>query len=149
MNDYNQCSDFEERLKLAAKNAGNKMDKSISELLYGHHPDLNHKEFAICTIIADTLWDLEGDVLYIEVNARAEAQLSELFENIQEIGGVIKDLVEKGIVKNQTRYFWFGGNSRWVLKSVKVLNLRKDIEAAVFEIISTEFENALKEALAP
>lgn len=62
---------------------------------------------------------------------------------------MIKDLVEKGIVKNQTRYFWFGGNSRWVLKSVKVLNLRKDIEAAVFEIISTEFENALKEALAP
>ena len=110
---------------------------------------LNHKEFAICRIIADTLWDLEGDALYIEVNARAEAQLSELFENIQEIEGVIKDLVEKGIVKNQTRYFWFGGNSRWVLKSVKVLNLRKDIEAAVFEIISTEFENALKEALAP
>jgi hypothetical protein len=61
----------------------------------------------------------------------------------------MRGLVEKGLVKKQSRYFWFGGNQRWVLKSAKVLNLRKDIEAAIFEIISTEFDNALEEALAP
>jgi hypothetical protein len=53
---------------------------------------------------------------------------------------MIKGLVEKGIVKCQTHYFWFGGNGHSVLESIKVLRLRNDIEDEVPEIITMRWD---------
>jgi hypothetical protein len=64
--------DFEDRLRYIGKNVGNKTDRALAELLYGNYPNLNHKEFAICRTIADTLWDLEGHADYLEVQERAK-----------------------------------------------------------------------------
>jgi hypothetical protein len=101
---------LEDELRVGKFDPFTKIDKSLIELLYGHHPDLNHKEFAICRIIADALWDLSGDAIYVEVVARAQNQLSQLFENTEEIEDVIKVLIRKGIVKCKTHSFLFGNN---------------------------------------
>ena len=53
---------------------------ALAELLYGNYPNLNHKEFAICRTIADTLRGLEGDALYLEVQQRAKHNLAVLLK---------------------------------------------------------------------
>jgi hypothetical protein len=51
--------DFEDKIRYVANSTGYEPSWAIAELLYRNHPTLNHKEFAICSTIADTLWDLE------------------------------------------------------------------------------------------
>jgi hypothetical protein len=141
--------DFIDRLKYVAKNTGNKTDRALAEMLYGNYPNLNHKEFAICRTIADTLWDLEGHALYLEVQERAKHNLSMLFEDANEIEAVIKGLIQNGIVRLETTYTWYGGGERWDLWPEKVLRLGDDVESQVYQIISKEFESAMEEAFAP
>ena len=140
--------DFEDRLKYVANNVGNKTDRALAEMLYGNYPNLNHKEFAICRTIADTLWDLEGHALYLEVQERAKHNLSMLFEDANEIEAVIKGLNRNGIVKFETIYTWYGGRDRWCPRPDKVLRLRNDIELEIHEIISKAFTVAMNEAFA-
>jgi hypothetical protein len=140
--------DFEDRLKYVANNVGNKTDRALAEMLYGNYPNLNHKEFAICRTIADTLWDLEGHALYLEVQERAKHNLSMLFEDANEIEAVIKGLNRNGIVKFETIYTWYGGRDRWCPRPDKVLRLRNDIELEIHEIISKAFTAAMNEAFA-
>jgi hypothetical protein len=138
--------DFENRLRYIGKNVGNKSDRALAELLYGNYPNLNHKEFAICRTIADTLWDLEGHATYLEVQERAKLNLASLSEDVNEIQVVIKRLIQNKIVRLKTIYTWYGGRERWNLRPDKVLRLRDDIEHEIYEIIGKEFDAAVREA---
>jgi hypothetical protein len=138
--------DFEDRLRYVGKNVGNKSDRALAELLYGNYPNLNHKEFAICRTIADTLWDFEGHTTYLEVLERAKHNLAALFEDADEIEAVINRLIQNKIVKLQTIYTWYGRREGWDLRPDKVLKLREDIEQEIYEIIGKEFEAAVRES---
>jgi hypothetical protein len=111
---------------------------SVEELLYRNYPNLNPKEFAICSTIADTLWDLEGHVTYLEVQERAKHSLAALFEDVNEIEAVIERLILNKIVRLETIYTWNGERERCELRPDKVLRLRDDIERKIFRIIGGE-----------
>jgi len=106
-------------------------DKSLAELLYRHYPDLNHKEFVICDIIAGTQWDI-GVGLYVEVVARAENTTDENlkpikrqdFKNREEIEDVINSLIKKGIIKKFTQNTKYNGGNRIVPE--EILDWQKD-----------------------
>ena len=147
--DYSAHKGFVNRLKYIGENTGAKTVRSLAELLYGHYPDLNYKEFAICRTIADTLWDLEGPALLVEVQARAEFSLRELFEDTGQINDVIKCLAKKGIVRLETIYAWYGTGKEQILRPERVLKLGDNIEKQIHEIISKEFDSITKEAFAP
>jgi hypothetical protein len=110
----------------------------VDELLHRYYPNLNHREFAICRTIADTLWDLEGHADYLEVRERAKLNLAALFEDVNEIEAVIERLVQNRIVRLETIYTWYGGQERWDLRPDKVLRLRADIEREIFKITGGE-----------
>jgi hypothetical protein len=132
--------DIEDRLRYLSES-----DPALAELLYGNYPNLNHKEFAICRTIADTLWDLDGHALYLEVQERAKRKFAALFKDVNEIEVVIKRLAQNGIVRLETIYTWYGSRDKWSLQPDKVVRLRDDIEREIYEIIWEEFDAAMKE----
>ena len=138
--------DFEDRLRYIGKKVWSRTDRAFAELLYGNYPNLNHKEFAICRTIVDTLWELEGHAFYLEVQQRVSHKFAALFEDVNEIEVVIKRLAQNGIVRLETIYTWFGSSEKWSLRPDSVLRLRDDIEREIYEIIWEEFDAAMKEA---
>jgi hypothetical protein len=127
-NNNSSHKDIEDRLRYIPNSTGYEPSPDIAELLYRNYPDLNHKEFAICRTIADTLWDLEGHADYLEVQERAKHKFAALFEDVNEIEVVIKRLAQNGIVRHETVYTWYGCRDRGDLRPDKVLRLRDDIE---------------------
>jgi predicted transcriptional regulator len=138
--------DLEDRLRYVGKKVWSRTDRAFAELLYGNYPNLNHKEFAICRTIVDTLWELEGHAFYLEVQERASHNFAALFEDVTEIEIVIKRLAKNGIVKLETIYTRYGSRDKWSLHADKGLRLRDDIEHEIYEIIWEEFDAAMKEA---
>ena len=141
---------FEERLKDFAGDLWSKIDKSIKELLYGHYPDLTEKEFTICEVIASAAW--ESFLLYyydVIVQTAAEGH-KELFHNTDEVESVIKQLIEKGIVKDQITFISYklGGN---IVRDgpIRCLDLKDEIGYEAFMIYSTHFESSSTEHFGP
>jgi hypothetical protein len=139
-------NDFEDRLRYVGKKVWSRTDRAFAELLYGNYPNLNHKEFAICRTIVDTLWELEGHAHYLEVQQRASHNFAALFEDVNEIEVVIKRLAQNRIVRLETICTWCGSRDKRSLRPDKVLRLRDDIECEMYEIIWEEFDAAMKEA---
>lgn len=75
---------FTDTFKYFAEKTGYTTEGDLAELLFGDYPNLNYKEFVICRIIADTLWDFDGYALHNEVQARSEQRAVELFGNTRE-----------------------------------------------------------------
>jgi hypothetical protein len=120
--------DIEDRLRCVSD-----PDWALAGLLHGNYLNLNHKEFAICRTIADTLWDLDGHTLCLEVQERAKHNFAALFEDVNEIKVVIKRLAQNGIVRLETVYTWYECRDRGDLRPDKVLRLRDDIECKIYE----------------
>jgi hypothetical protein len=150
---------FEERLKEFGIELGSKIDKSTKELLYGYYPDLTEKEFAICKIIASAAW--ESGLLYfydVVVHNTAERN-KELFHNTDEVETVIKQLIEKGIVKDQFTFVSFkhsniNCNCLHALESnlichVRRLDLKDEIEYEAFMIYSDHLGSSSTEHFGP
>ena len=51
---------LEDRFNLVAGDMVNEIDKSLIEMLLGHHPQLNQKEIAVCLAMCYTIWDLRN-----------------------------------------------------------------------------------------
>jgi hypothetical protein len=117
-------------------------DRILAEFLHGHYPDITSKEFTICKTIADTLWD-QGEALYIEILARVKNNVGNSFESPKDIEDTIKVLIEKGVVRSQTKFIRYGDRK---FRSEKVIKLRDDIEAEVFQIFWREFNSFINQA---
>jgi hypothetical protein len=141
----NYLIDFESRLKYIAERVSIRIDRILVEFLRGHYPCITSKEFAICKKIASTLWDL-GDTPYIEILARVKDDVYNPFENAEDIENTIRILTEKGIVRSQTKLIQFGCRRDRKLRHEKVLELRDDIEAEAYQIISKEFDSIVTQA---
>jgi hypothetical protein len=141
----NYPRDFEARLKYVGNNVADRTDRILAEFLRGHYPYITSKEFTICKTIADTLWG-QGDALYIEILARVKSNTGSPFESPEDIEDIIKVLIEKGIVRSQTRLTQYGYGKKWRSRPEKVLELRDDIEAEVFQIIWNEFNSFINHA---
>jgi hypothetical protein len=151
---------FEERLKEFAADLASKGDKSIQELLYGHYPDLTEKEFAICRMIAYAAWESSQLYFYDVIIQNTAEKYKELFHNIDEVETVIKQLIEKGILKDKFTFVCFkrGGNlrcnclhalERCFLYHVRQLDLKDEIESESFMIYSTLFGSSSSEYFGP
>jgi hypothetical protein len=138
----NYTRDFEARFKYVGQNVGDRTDRILAEFLYGHYPDITSKEFTLCKTIADTLWD-QGDALYIEILARVKSNTGSPFESPEDIEDTIKVLIEKGIVRSQTKFIRYGDRKS---SPEKVLKLRDDIEEEVYQIIWKEFNSFMNQA---
>jgi hypothetical protein len=145
---------FEDRLKDFAADLGSKIDKSIKELLYGYYPDLTEKEFAICEMIASAVWE-HGLYFYGAVVGTTAREYKELFHNTDEVETVIKQLIEKGIVRDQITFIRFGikcksnNCERSLLCPVRLLNLKDEIEGEAFMIYSSHFGSSTTEYFGP
>jgi hypothetical protein len=51
---------LEDRFNLVAGDMVNEIDKSLIEMLLGHHPQLNQKEIAVCLAMCYAIWDLRN-----------------------------------------------------------------------------------------
>jgi hypothetical protein len=141
----NYTREFEARLKYVGKNVADRTDGILAELLRGHYPDITSKEFTICKTIADTLWDL-GDAPCVEVLARVKCNNGNTFESPEDIEDTIKVLIEKGMVRSQTKFIRYGDGKKWKFRPEKVIKLRDDIEAEVFQIFWREFNSFINQA---
>ena len=139
-NDNNSPRDLESRLKYVGKNVADRTDRILAEFLRGHYLCITSKEYNICKTIADTLWDL-GDAPYIEILARVKSNISNPFESTEDIEDTIKVLIEKGMVRSQTKLIQYGDRKKWKFRREKILKLSDDIEAEVFQIIWKEFNS--------
>jgi hypothetical protein len=91
---------FEERLKEFGADCSSKIDKSIKELLYGYYPNLTEKEFVICRIMASAA--CETLLYYYDMVVECTYEENkELFHNRDEVETVIKQLIEKGVLKTE------------------------------------------------
>jgi hypothetical protein len=144
-NDDNYPRDFEVRLKYVGKNVADRTDRILAEFLRGHYPAITSKEYIICKTIADTLWDL-GDAPYIEVLARVKNNDGNTFESLKDIEDTIKVLIEKRIVRSQTIFVQYGDGRGRKPSPERILKLKDDIEAEVFQIIWKEFNSFVNQA---
>jgi hypothetical protein len=144
-NDDIYTREFEARLKYVGKNVADRTDRILAEFLHGHYPDITYKEFTICKTMADTLWD-QGYAPYVEILARVKSNDGNPFESPEDTEETIKVLIEKGVVKSQTELIRYGYGKRWNFRPEKVLKLRDDIEAEVFQIIWKEFNSFMNQA---
>jgi hypothetical protein len=141
-NDDIYTREFEARLKYVGKNVTDRTDRILAEFLCGHYLDIASKEFTICKTIADTLWD-QVEAPYIEILERVKSNTGNPFESPEDIEETIKVLIEKGIVRSQTKFIRYGDRKS---SPEKVLRLRDDIEAEVFQIIWKEFNSFINQA---
>jgi hypothetical protein len=157
---------FEEGLKKFAKDLGSKIDKSIRELLYGHYPDLTEKEFAICKNIASVWWEgghLGDYDILVDILAR---EYKELFHNTDEVETVIKQLIEKGIIRDQfifkKCYFppnmrckeclfspWARNCEGYLMLPMRLLYLKDEIESEASMIYRNHFKSSSTEYFGP
>jgi hypothetical protein len=141
----NYPRDFEARLKYVGKNVADRTDRILAEFFHGYYPCITSKEFIICKTIADTLWD-QGEAPYIEILARVKSKVGNPFECPEDIEDTIKVLIGKEIVRSQTKFIRYGDKKKWKSSPEKVLKLRDDIEAEVFQIIRKEFNSFINQA---
>jgi hypothetical protein len=150
---------FEKGLKDFAGDLGSKIDRSTQELLYGYYPDLTDKEFAICKTIAYAIWDISMPFYDAIVPTTAEWH-KELFHNTDEVETVVKQLVGKGIVRDNITFIRYGFAGKlmrckssncegYLLRPARFLNLKREIEDEAFKIYSSEFESSITEYFGP
>jgi hypothetical protein len=144
-NDDIYTREFEARLKYVGKNVADRTDRILAEFLHGHYPDITYKEFTICKTIADTLWD-QGEAPYVEILERVKSKVGNLFESPEDIEDTIKVLIEKSMVRSQTKFIRYGDGKKWKFRPEKVIKLRDDIEAEVFQIFWREFNSFINQA---
>jgi hypothetical protein len=104
--------DPEDRFNLVAGNMVNEIDKSFIEMLLGYHPQLNQKEMAVCLAMCYTIWDLKSTlhnaVVEYSMNVGREPSMrlggKELFMTEKEVEDTIRQLIEKGVLKNKYSY---------------------------------------------
>jgi hypothetical protein len=155
---------FEKGLKDFARDLMSKIDRSTQELLYGYYPDLTDKEFAICRIIADSIWSISMPFYDAIIPTTAE-QYKELFHNTDEVETVVKQLVSKGIVRDNITFlkYYFppirrckecvprptGNCEGYLMWPTRFLDLKREIEDAAFEIYSIHFGSSSIEHFGP
>lgn len=149
---------FEERLKNSGRDWGSRVDKSIRELLYGYYPDLTEKEFAICELIFSAIQSISLP-FYDAIVGKTAEKYKELFHNTDEVETVIKQIVEKGIVKDQITFIqWrFGAKiecksnncERILYRPTRLIDLKDEIENEAFKIYNSELESSITEYFGP
>lgn len=137
--------DFESRLKYVGKNVADRTDRILAEFLRGYYPHITPKEFTICKTIANTLWD-HGEAPYVEIFERFKSNTGSPFESPEDIEDTIKVLIKKGMVRSQTKSIQYGYGKKWRSRPEKVLELRDEIEAEVYQIIWKEFDSFINQA---
>jgi hypothetical protein len=150
---------FEERLKEFGKDLNSKIDKSIKELLYGYYPYLTEKEFVICSEIASAVWPSCSIACHYDIIVHNIPDYhKELFHNIDEVETVIKQLIEKGVLK--TGYSNTINGREWRCHSplcpkafyhiVKYyIFVKEEIECEAFKIYSNHFGASSTEYFGP
>jgi hypothetical protein len=78
--------------------------------------------------------------------ARVKSNDGNPFESSEDIEDTIKVLIEKGMVISQTKFIRYGDRREWKPSPEKVLKLRDDIEAEVFQIVWKEFNSFMNQA---
>jgi hypothetical protein len=78
--------------------------------------------------------------------ARVKSNIGNAFESPKDIEDTIKVLIEKGLVRSQTKFIRYGDGKKWKSRPEKVLKLRDEIEEEVFQIISKEFNSSMNQA---
>jgi hypothetical protein len=141
-NDDIYTREFEARLKYVGKNVADRTDRILAEFLGGHYPCITSKEFIICKTIADTIWD-HGEAPYVEILTRVKNNVGNPFESPKEIEDAVNVLIEKGLIKSQTKFIRYGDRK---FSPEKVLKLRDEIEAEVYQIICNEFNSFISQA---
>jgi hypothetical protein len=143
---------FEKGLKDFARDSESKIDRSIQELLYGYYPDLTDKEFAICKTITSAIWDIcfPRKPFYKPVVVVTAELHKDLFHNTDEVETVVKQLVGKGIVRDNVTFLkWRPGKMKrcessncegYLMWPARLLDLKREIEDEAFKIYS-EFED--------
>jgi hypothetical protein len=150
---------FEKGLKDFARDLMSKIDRSTQELLYGYYPDLTDKEFAICKTIAYAIWSISMPFYDAIVPTTAEWH-KELFHNTDEVETVVKQLVGKGIVRDNITFIRYGFAGKmmrckssncegYLLYPTRFLNLKREIENEAFEIYSIHFGASSSEYFDP
>jgi hypothetical protein len=141
---------FEERLKDFAGDVFSKIDKSIKELLYGHYPDLTEKEFVICEIISSAAWESFFYYYYDMIVQTAVTRYKELFHNTDEVESVIKQLIEKGIVRDEITFLSYELEGKVVRDGpIRCLDIKDEIGYEAFMIYSTHFDSSTSEYFGP
>jgi hypothetical protein len=155
---------FEKGLKDFARDLTSKIDKSTQEMFYGYYPDLTDKEFAICRIIADSIWNISMPFYDAIIPTTAE-QYKELFHNTDEVETVVKQLVSKGIIRDNITFikYYFPPIMRckeclmrstsncegYLMRSTRFLDLKHEIEDEAYDIYATHFGASSDEYFGP
>jgi hypothetical protein len=141
-----------------------KIDRSTQELLYGYYPGLTDKEFAICKTIAYAIWSISMPFYDAIVSTTAEWH-KKLFHNTDEVETVVKQLVSKGIVRDNIEFtkYYFPPMMRckeciprptsncegYLMRPTRFLHLKREIEDEAFEIYSFHFGASSSEYFGP